>query len=132
MNNMSMHGEKYVVDGAMSSRDKTTRWIEVRGVSDNNFVYGETTVFFNTIDQMFTFGVDVLREGVKVARKSDEMSKEDAEKALKVINMLRRNLMGEVEIRIVETFDVEEVETEVGIGTSVGGTDAEEDITKYL
>ena len=130
MNNMSMHGEKYVVDGAMSSRDKTTRWIEVRGVSDNNFVYGETTVFFNTIDQMLAFGVDVLKESIKVARKSDEMSKEDAEKALKVINMLRRNLMGEVEIRIVETFDVEEVETEVG--TSVGGTDAEEDITKYL
>ena len=130
MNNMSMHGEKYVVDGAMSSRDKTTRWIEVRGVSDNNFVYGETTVFFNTIDQMLAFGVDVLKESIKVARKSDEMSKEDAEKALKVINMLRRNLMGEVEIRIVETFDVEEVALEVG--TSVGGTDAEEDITKYL
>jgi homoserine acetyltransferase len=44
--------------------------------------------------------------------------------------MLHRALNGEVEIRIVETFDVEQVEMEVG--TSVGGTDAEEDITKYL
>jgi len=68
MNNMSMHGEMYTVDGAMSSRDKTTRWIEIRGHSDNNLIYGETTVFFDTIDQMLMFGVDVLRECVKVAR----------------------------------------------------------------
>lgn len=130
MNNMSMHGESYTVNGAMSSRDKTTRWIEIRGHSDNNLIYGETTVFFDTIDQMLMFGVDVLRECVKVARKSDALTEDHTEKALKVIDMLRRNLREEVEIRIVETFDVEEVETEVG--TSVGGTDAEEDITKYL
>lgn len=130
MNNMSMHGEMYTVDGAMSSRDKTTRWIEIRGRSDNNLIYGETTVFFDTIDQMLMFGVDVLRECVKVARKSDALTEDHTEKALKVIDMLRRNLRKEVEIRIVETFDMEEVALEVG--TSVGGTDAEEDITKYL
>jgi len=130
MNNMSMHGEMYTVDGAMSSRDKTTRWIEIRGHSDNNLIYGETTVFFDTIDQMLMFGVDVLRECVKVARKSDALTTEEAEKGLRVIDMLHRSLKGETEIRIVETFDMEEVALEVG--TSVGGTDAEEDITKYL
>lgn len=130
MNNMSMHGEIYTVNGAMSSRDKTTRWIEITGHSDNNLIYGETTVFFDTADQMLMFGVDVLRECVKVARKSDALTEDHAEKVLKVIDMLRRNLREEIDIRIVETFDVEEVETEVG--TSVGGTDAEEDITKYL
>jgi hypothetical protein len=125
-----MHGEMYTVDGAMSSRDKSTRWIEVHGISDNGFVYGETTIFFNTIDQMFKFGVDALKESIKVARKSDALTDEEAEKGLRVLDMLHRALNGEIDIRIVETFDVEQVEMEVG--TSVGGTDAEEDITKYL
>ena len=130
MNNMSMHGESYKVDGGISSRDKSTRWIEVQGMSDNGFVYGETTIFFNTIDQMFKFGVDVLKESIKVARKSDALTDEEAEKGLRVLDMLHRALNGEVDIRIAETFDMEEVALEVG--TSVGGTDAEEDITKYL
>ena len=133
MNNMSMHAEKYTVDGAMSSRDKTTRWIEIRGHADGGLIYGETTLFFNTIDQMFKFGVDALKESIKVAYKSDALTDEEAEKGLRVLDMLHRSLKGEVDIRIVETFEVEEIETEVGIGTgAVGGTDAEEDITKYL